>query len=442
MTTQPAPPPDDHGTVLRDAISHHQAGRLDDAESRYRQVLEGYPENPDALHLLGVLSSQKGSDEAGIALIRRAIASDGRNPAFHSNLGNVLQKLGRFDEAAEAYEAAIGLQPENVDALADLGAVYQLQGRFDAAEAACRRAIGVRPDFVRGHYNLGISLKSLGRAEEALDALSRTVQLDPTQIDAQLNVAGILLEQGKAGEALEACDACLAVSPQYSAALGYKGIALNEVGDREGVRRLMDFGRLMRPSPIEVPESFSGLESFNRALADHILNHPTLEEDPELQATRNGLHTRELLSEPLGPFAEFHQALQRKAQAYLHDLPSDPSHPFTASKPSSLKLTIWAVVMNAGGHQLPHNHGDGYFSGVYYVQVPDVVARSGDGQEGWIEFGRPPDEFNCRVEPEVITIQPEEGLVLLFPSYVYHRTIPFTSDQQRISIAFDFLTTG
>lgn len=266
--------------------------------------------------------------------------------------------------------------------------------------------------------------------------------MDPTQFDAHLNVAGILLEQGKAGEALEACDACLAVSPQYSAALGYKGIALDEVGDREGVRRLMDYDRLVRPSPIEVPESFSGLESFNRALADHILNHPTLEEDPGLNATRNGLHTKELLSEPLGPFAEFQQVLQRKAQAYLHEIPSDPSHPFTASKPSSFKLTIWAVVMNDGGHQISHTHGDGYISGVYYVQIPDVVARSGNGQEGWIEFGQPPKEFNCRVEPEVITIQPEEGMVVLFPSYAYHRTIPFESDQQRISIAFDFLTYG
>ena len=442
MTTQPAPPSDDYGAVLRDAISHHQAGRLDDAESRYRQVLDQDPENPDALHLLGVLSCHKGSEEAGMALIRRAIAADARNPLFHSNLGNFLRKIGRLDEAAEAYEAAIGLQPENADALADLGAVYQLQGRFDAAEAACRRAIGVNPDFVQGHYNLGISLKSLGRAEAALDALSRAVQLDPTQIDARVNVAGILLEQGKAGEALKACDACLAVSPQCSAVLGYKGIALSEVGDREGVRRLMDFDRLLRPSPIEVPEPFSGLESFNRALADHIVNHPTLEEDPLLNATRNGLHTKELLSEPLGPIAEFHQALQRKAQAYLDDLPSDPSHPFTASKPSSFKVTIWAVVMNAGGHQIPHTHGDGYISGVYYVQIPDVVARSGDGQEGWIEFGRPPEEFNCQVEPEVITIQPEEGMIVLFPSYVYHRTIPFESDQQRISIAFDFLTAG
>ena len=442
MTTQPDPLPGDLGAVLRDAVSHHQAGRLDEAESRYRQVLDRYPENPDALNLLGVLSSQKDSDEAGIAFIQRAIAADGRNPAFHSNLGNVLRELGRLDEAAEAYEVAAGLQPDDVDALADLGGVYQLQGRFDAAEAVCRRAIGVRPDFVRGHYNLGISLKFLGRAEEALDALRRAVQLEPTKIDAQLNFAGILLEQGKAAEALEACDACLAVSPHYSAALGYKGIALNEVGDREGVRRLMDFGRLVRSSPIEVPESFSGLESFNRSLTDHILNHPTLEEDPEQHATRNGLHTRELLSKPLGPFADFHQALQRKAQAYLHDLPSDPSHPFTASKPSSLKLTIWAVVMNAGGHQVPHNHGDGYLSGVYYVQIPDVVASSGDGQEGWIEFGQPPDEFNCRVEPEVVTIRPEEGLMVLFPSYVYHRTIPFESDQQRISISFDFMTYG
>lgn len=136
--TQPIPLSDNYSALLRDAISHHQEGRLDDAESRYRQVLDRYPNNPEALHMLGVLSSQKGNDEAGIALIQQAIAADGRDPVFHSNLGNLLGKFGRLDEAAEAYEAAIDLQPKNIDSLADLGGSISSR----AVSTRPRRCIG------------------------------------------------------------------------------------------------------------------------------------------------------------------------------------------------------------------------------------------------------------------------------------------------------------
>jgi hypothetical protein len=69
--------------------------------------------------------------------------------------------------------------------------------------------------------------------------------------------------------------------------------------------------------------------------------------------------------------------------------------------------------------------------------LPDVVASQGDARAGWIEFGEPYWDIAHNVQPELKTFQPEAGMLLLFPSYFYHRTLPFTSDQQRISIAFD-----
>jgi hypothetical protein len=75
------------------------------------------------------------------------------------------------------------------------------------------------------------------------------------------------------------------------------------------------------------------------------------------------------------------------------------------------------------------------------VRVPAVVAEPTANEAGWIEFGRPPPEFKARAEPEVRTYRPEEGLMLLFPSYLYHRTIPFDAEEARICIAFDVVPT-
>ena len=73
--------------------------------------------------------------------------------------------------------------------------------------------------------------------------------------------------------------------------------------------------------------------------------------------------------------------------------------------------------------------------------VPDVISDAGDGHDGWIEFGRPPDKYGV-ADPDVRLFRPEPGLMLLFPSDVYHRTIPFDGDGTRISIAFDVLPSA
>ena len=78
-------------------------------------------------------------------------------------------------------------------------------------------------------------------------------------------------------------------------------------------------------------------------------------------------------------------------------------------------------------------------SGVYYVALPPVVNEADNkaAQEGWIEFGAPPPEFTPEFDLETVTYEPQEGTAFFFPSYLFHRTLPFKGDTQRISLAFD-----
>ena len=134
--------------------------------------------------------------------------------------------------------------------------------------------------------------------------------------------------------------------------------------------------------------------------------------------------------------------IRRAVEDDARSLPAEAAHPFVASRPRHWALTAWGVVLEAQGHQIPHNHPTAWLSGVYYVKVPDIVRAPGQGQDGWIEFGRPPDHFHSTVAPEVRAFRPEEGLMLLFPSYIYHRTVPFEAAGTRISIAFDARPLG
>jgi uncharacterized protein (TIGR02466 family) len=151
-----------------------------------------------------------------------------------------------------------------------------------------------------------------------------------------------------------------------------------------------------------------------------------------------------LLTDPKGPIAGLEAEILRLASAYRDELGRDElgrddAHPFVANSPGEWTLSVWGVVMQAAGHQIPHIHPAAWLSGVYYPRLPEIVSASDGDKAGWIEFGRPPDHFHNAREPETHSIQPEAGLMVLFPSYFYHHTVPFETDGTRISIAFDLM---
>jgi len=97
-------------------------------------------------------------------------------------------------------------------------------------------------------------------------------------------------------------------------------------------------------------------------------------------------------------------------------------------------LRIWGTVLAPGGHQLPHLHPLAWLSGVYYVAVPP-----GLGDDGALEFGEPPTQFALKIEPERRRVSARPGQLVLFPSWFWHRTLPFAQAGERISIAFDVM---
>jgi hypothetical protein len=93
--------------------------------------------------------------------------------------------------------------------------------------------------------------------------------------------------------------------------------------------------------------------------------------------------------------------------------------------------------MDSDGFHDTHFHPPGWLSGTYYPALPPERDLQGDDGAGYIEFGRSLYSLPTTVEPATRTVQPREGMVVLFPSYFGHRTIPFKSEEKRISIAFD-----
>ncbi len=218
---------------LDDAVKLHQSGRLVEAESLYRRILLHQPNNPDALHLLGVIAYQRKQYEEAVDLISRALSLANRTPEYRNNLGNVYLAQGRIREAEACYRKALKLNPKYADAHNNLGNALKEQGKLRDAVQSYRMALKLDANRAEIHNNLGLVLEGLGEPEQAIGQYREALRLNPGFCDAYANLGGALKARGRLNEAIECCSKALAINPSYARALLNLGNVFSELGQIE-----------------------------------------------------------------------------------------------------------------------------------------------------------------------------------------------------------------
>lgn len=200
------------------AVRHHQAGRLTLAEQIYRQILEVEPDQPDALHLLGVVHSQRGDYQTAIDYIGRAIRRKPSEAAYHSNLGIACRASGRLDEAVASFRRSLELRPDFVDAHYHLGLTFKQQGMLDDAIASYRRALDIQPLHANAINSLGNALRAQGKLDEAAACYRRALEIEPRFVQALTNLGACLRAEGKLEEAVACYQRAIQIKPDYAQA--------------------------------------------------------------------------------------------------------------------------------------------------------------------------------------------------------------------------------
>lgn len=361
--------------------------------------------------------------------------------AGHAMLAHILWEHGAtlapgVDPHA-AFRAAVAAQPGN-RALGHAFLSFLLDANAAAEalhHARTMRAAGDEPVLMTAE---ALALENLGRSAEAgaLFAHAHTsLRMDAGFLNLYVRH---LLKAGQpeaaAARALEALER----EPDNQAALAYLGVAWRMLGDpREDW--LCGYDRLVGEVLVEPPPGFEDEAAFLAALEATLLPMHKATREPVNQSLRGGSQTPGMLFGRRDPMiAATRDAIARAVARHVELLPEDSTHPFLRRRSTRVRFVgSWSVRLWSSGRHINHFHQEGWLSSAFYVSLPPSVMQPVEGDRaGCIQFGEPPPELGLGLAPRRV-IRPRPGQLALFPSYLWHGTVPFTDDAPRLTIAFD-----
>lgn len=211
-------------------MQHHTARDLSTAEGIYQQILKADPNQPDALHLLGVIAHQVGKHEVAEEHITKALSIKPDWAEALANLGNALMAQGKLEEAAASHRKALEIKPDFAEVHNNLGNALKELGRLEEAVASYRQAIAIKPGHVETHSNLGTALRDLGKLNEAEASHRKSLELHSSFAAGHYNLHPFVLDPGDMEASIQCMQKAVELDPESTNYRFYLGMLLDYSG--------------------------------------------------------------------------------------------------------------------------------------------------------------------------------------------------------------------
>jgi tetratricopeptide (TPR) repeat protein len=443
--------------------------------------------------LLGQAYRAQHRPEEALNAFERAKALDSAEPATLFGYAQLCLETGRA--SAQHFTAAHKLSPDNLRLVKSLAVSLAADGDRAAADALLEEELNRHPEWIEGHKQLS-TLRATGASDngfaesfaKACAALPQNMQLRLAWFQTMASAkhwgaARAIIEDGKRlignTPGFDAATVFIASESGESAldANLFDSVAhfLDPGLDLCHVRHLLRLGEGKKAEPLclrnlgtpaannfwpylsliwrltgdERAHWLDGkpchiavydLEFTDGELSDladtlralHTMEAPYLE-----QSVRGGTQTDRPLFFRNDPIIQSAKARITSAVAdYIQALPPhDPSHPLLGPARGSIMFEgSWSVRLAGQGFHACHTHPMGWISSAFYVSLP-APNKLGSPPAGWIGFGTPPPELKLDL-PAYQVVEPKRGRLVLFPSTMWHSTVPFDGGE-RLTIAFD-----
>lgn len=216
-------------------------------EMLWRDTISKNPNASIAQVNLGVLLRRQGRLEEAIAHFSKALQANPQHEGAHNNLGLALYEIGRLDEAISHYDRAIEIKPNYAVAHHNLGLAYVRQGKPGKAIDHFSRALQAKPDYPEAYDQLGMALWDQGKVNEAITSLSKALQIKPDYAEGHSNLAIVLAKTGDSEAAMHHFSQALQIQADFAEAHYNLGLLLYEEGSLQDAIR--HFSRALRIKP-------------------------------------------------------------------------------------------------------------------------------------------------------------------------------------------------
>jgi len=467
LVRQPQP---SHLTLATHAGALKLAGRREEALAFDEQAVARFATSPIAWHNYAATLDDLGRGSEAVEACERAFRLGIDTPQTFAVYARALRASGAHERSDYAYRQSLMRAPGAADvAIEFANYVWMRGGGLAEADAILDRAFhGGAPaspllvakaalyeaagDPARAAGLLeaasqrmpGDLLILLTAAESALrldriDDAERYVRLaeaaEPASRSVVQHAAIVDLARGRARGALTKLKAALARHPQDQSLWGWAATAARAAGDPL-YQELCDYDVMVGAYDLSAPEGWSTLDAFLGDLAKALKDEHSYQQHPIDQSLRHGSQSMHLLTGSRAPaIRAFFQAIDAPIREHMARL-GKGDDPLRRRNTLDYRIQgAWSVRLKPGGFHRDHFHHEGWLSSAFYVETPDQALES-DDRQGWIRFGKPPFVTAPPMEPAHY-VKPKPGRLVLFPSYMWHGTVPFTTDESRLTIAFD-----
>jgi uncharacterized protein (TIGR02466 family) len=446
--------------ALEQASKALSENKFIEAKKIYRSILQTQPDNLDANNNLGIILHNNKDYSEAINHFKKTISIDSNFFLAYSNLGLSLKSLGKFKEAKKIFIQAINIEPNYSQAHNNLGVIFELLNNPDEAKISIKKAIEIDPYNPEFHFNLGNVLVKTNDFDNAILSYNKSIELKPNHKQALFNRGQIYFKKGFFDLSLKDFDNCdTKKSRPLSLASMY---ALNRIEDifnriktyskfDNTNLRLAAFssficnkeGRNTNYNFCKNPLDFIKISNLSTHIENYrLFNNKLIKQiktiksfwEPLNKTTIKGFQSKHnLFYNPKGTLEDLKSLILTEIEIFRLKF-KNKNCDFIKKWPIKKNISCWYVILKQQGYQNPHIHPDGWLSGVVYLKVLSDLEKN----EGAIEFSLNGEHYSDPDSPKIV-YQPKIGDIVLFPSSLYHRTIPFYKDIDRISIAFDLI---
>ena len=302
-----------------------------------------------------------------------------------------MYNLDRLDEAITFYNKAIEFNPNFVEALLNRGEILLRKGQYEHA----LKDFDTFKNSKESRFQALYALYALGRIEEIYQRLDMQFKLD----DKNLGVA--------------AFSSFITAKERRETKYNFCNNPIDFIHTSNLKPHLKDFNL------------------FINELIEELYNINTYWE-PFGKTTKKGFQSiNNIFKNSSGTLNKLKSIIMNELDSYYSKF-KDKDCSFIKKWPYKKNIYGWHVILKQHGHQNAHIHPSGWLSGVIYLKVVPPF----DKNEGAIEFGLNGENYFDINSPKLIH-QPKLGDIVLFPSSLHHRTIPFSTSTDRIIVSFD-----